>query len=236
MTARHLIGARTGTDWINLFDNLDEAAEMHPSSLVLGEYMSEFLTHPHPDLGRTGAVCPFVKTSVGKHTVWVSFVRGTEAELTHETMQTVIDDAFDIFAGLRRDYREQVTQTVVTVFPDLVDFTKIDEVHANRKPQFVAKGYMLGQFYPDCPQQGLWNPDFRPLAAPVPMLIVRKMMSTDYPFLVGQRDWLYSYFSQFAPDLPIRLRASMAEKMVVADDMIEAFAELRIHNIDEHAK
>ena len=47
---------------------------------------------------------------------------------------------------------------------------------------------MIGQFYPGCAENGLWNPDFRPLDSPLPMLAIRHMVESDLPFLTRETD------------------------------------------------
>jgi hypothetical protein len=46
---------------------------------------------------------------------------------------------------------------------------------------------------------GLWNEDFRPLRAPVPLLAVRRMLVFDLPFLVESSSHLDAWLERFAP-------------------------------------
>ncbi|MCE5291867.1 MAG: hypothetical protein LLG14_21870 [Nocardiaceae bacterium] len=231
-----MTAATTELEWVNLFDDVATSVTRHSCARILAAYMSDFLTRPLAELGRTGAVCPFVRTSLKKKTVWVTFLDGDDRTLTDETIHAAIDDAATLFTELRRQSPDEATHTMIVAMPGLTEFQRIDDIHFLRKSEFVARGQMLGQFYPGCTQEGLWNREFRPLDAPVPMLIIRRMMSTDYPFLASDTKWLYAYFSRFAPELPVRLRSSLADTMVVTGEVAGAFAALRMHNEDEHAR
>ncbi|AHD19712.1 hypothetical protein Y013_02825 [Rhodococcus pyridinivorans SB3094] len=134
-----------------------------------------------------------------------------------------MEDQFDLYTTLsREDDRDRSLKTLVTVLPDLTGFEVIDVVHTEFKSRFVEHGFMLGQFYPGCTQPGLWNHDFHPLDAPLPMLVARHMMTTDFPFLVGRQEWLCAYFKKFAPALPSTLRLTIAKRMKYDGDAVDA--------------
>lgn len=42
---------------------------------------------------------------------------------------------------------------------------------------------MIGQFHPLSDEPGIYNPDFRPLRSPFPMIAIRKIVPEDHPFL-----------------------------------------------------
>ncbi|NEW58267.1 hypothetical protein GV794_21825 [Nocardia cyriacigeorgica] len=232
MNARSCIGKQSGVDWVSLYDDVDECASRFPEAPGLISWIEDYLIRPHQSLGRTGAVCPFVKQAVKGHTIWTAFVSG-DTDPTVEAMQDMVDDAMDIYIDLIDTDNNTPLHTVVTIFPDLTDCRLIEAVQSARKSQFVQRGLMLGEFYPGCQQTGLWNKDFFPLDSPMPMLVVRKMMKSDFPFLASSPEWLYAYLSQYAPDLPARLRRAIAERLHVHGDLTEAIAELRIHEINQ---
>ncbi|MCJ0904294.1 hypothetical protein MTX36_12765 [Rhodococcus sp. ARC_M6] len=129
-------------------------------------------------------------------------------------MSDVVEDMADIYPELPpRDGKDEIFKAIIAVFPDVNDFDLIDTVQFHGKSTFVNKGMMLGQFYPGCLQSGLWNDDFRALDAPLPMLAVRQMVSTDYPFLTGRAEWMSAYLKRFAPTVPPTARAFIVAKM-----------------------
>ena len=50
---------------------------------------------------------------------------------------------------------------------------------------------MLGFMHAGAEAEGLWNPDFRPMKAPMPLLVVRRLVETDAPFISKQHiQWI----------------------------------------------
>ncbi|NNH71362.1 hypothetical protein HLB23_16075 [Nocardia uniformis] len=229
-------GPRTGVHWWNVYADPEQWKRQGRAAETLLRWMDDYLPRPHPELGRPGAVCPFVRNSAAQQLIWAGSAGGGDA-LSAQRINHTLDDAFELYCGLMRESPTDARRlTLVTVFPELTRYDMIDAVHRARKTQVVAEGLMLGQFYPGCPVPGLWNRDFHPLDAPVPMLVLRPMMSTDFPFLVSRADWLYAYFTRLAPDLPRNLRWAIADRMLVDGPDADAITELRVHSADEHAR
>lgn len=229
-------GSRSGVRWWNVYADQEQWERQGPESGLFLRWMTDHLFRPHPELGRPGPVCPFVRISAERRLVWAGSAAGGDA-LPSERMHRVIDDAFEVYCGLRSENPTQAQHlTLVTIFPGLTGYDRIEAVHQARKTEVVRAGLMLGQFYPGCPVPGLWNRDFHPLAAPVPMLVLRPMMSTDFPFLVARIDWLYAYFTKFAPDLPRKLRWAIAQRSMVDGPGAGEITDLRVHSADEHAR
>ncbi|GGK45703.1 DUF6875 domain-containing protein [Nocardia camponoti] len=220
-------GPTTNATWSCVYDDPARWIVDHPHASAVVAWFADSLMRPDPQQGRPGPVCPFMKPAAAQHRIWIA-----EVEDASHKLANTIDDAFTLYRSLPTDR----PPTVVTVFPDLTDTAEIDQAHAEAKDHIVAQGAMLGQFYPGCPVAGLFNADFRPLNAPTPMLVIRPMMNTDFPFLVGRREWLVAYLAKHAPGLPRKLRGQIAERMHVAEPSPDAIPELRAHFADEHAQ
>ncbi|MQY28309.1 DUF6875 domain-containing protein [Nocardia aurantia] len=228
--------ADTGIQWWNVYDDPHRWARLDPAAGRLVRWVDEHLARPHPELGRDGAVCPFVRHSSTRRVLWAGLVTGGDA-LGVADIDAAVAEAIEVYGGLRgRTPAEARSLTLITIFPGLTRTDRIDEVHRARKSEVVSRGWMLGQFYPGCDVPGLWNREFHPLDAPVPMLVLRTMMSTDFPFLAGRADWLYAYFTALAPDLPKKLRWAIAERMRVDGPAAEDITALRVHRAAEHAR
>ncbi|WP_327145499.1 DUF6875 domain-containing protein [Nocardia sp. NBC_01327] len=225
----------SGVTWCNVYGEPQRWEQQGPAAATLVRWVSDHLLKPHAGLGRPGPVCPFMRHTTTRQLLWAGAATGTD--WSTEGMQGVMDDAFAVYARLRQENpADSRGLTLVTLFPDLSRHELIDAVHRARKTQAVAAGLMLGQFYPGCTVPGLWNSDFHPLDAPVPMLVLRPMMSTDFPFLVARTEWLYAYFTRFAPDLPGKLRWAIAERMRVVGPEAGEITALRMHSAGEHAR
>jgi hypothetical protein len=80
------------------------------------------------------------------------------------------------------------------------------------KADYVSRGLMIGEFYDGPPAKaGLWNQDFRPLRSPVPLLAIRRMVRTGFPFLRDDRDFVAACLANFDDyEIPVRLRTVVA--------------------------
>ena len=156
----------------------------------------------HPDLGRAGAVCPFIDAAIKKDLLRVAFVRGNN--FGHDGLVRLITEIAEAFPELSPVHGPDSTyKAVLVVFPELTDFGLIDSVQHECKSAFVERGLMVGQFYPGHQRAGLHNPDFKPLDAPMAMLAVRNMVVSDYPFLRENEKWMDAYLSRFGRVLPV---------------------------------
>lgn len=235
MTAHTQRGPRTGRSWRDVYDDADRWAARYPDAAEFTRWIAGHLVHPHPELGRDGPVCPFIRQATNRHALWAAVIRGGD-ELTAEDISAAVLDSHELYDRLRAGAADDRRLTTVALFPGLTRYDRIDAVHRRHKTEVVRDGLMLGQFYPGCPVPGLWNAAFHPLDAPLPMLVIRPMMTTDYPFLVARTDWLDAYFGKVAPQLPRGLRWAIAERMRVPETEAGAITALRVHARDEHAR
>ncbi|MFI9510322.1 DUF6875 domain-containing protein [Nocardia sp. NPDC052566] len=175
-----------------------EYAEALRATLV---WARQYLMRPNPDLGRTGPVCPFVAGSLRHNRFHLTVCAGA---LDEPTVLDTVRDHRDWFLDLARaDVKQAQLTTILILFPDLPiqDIPRlIDDTQAKLKLDFVESGLMIGQFHPIPPNQpGLWNPDFRPLRSPVPMLVIRHMVPSDIPFLTMDSRYLAAHRRVFGP-------------------------------------
>ncbi len=171
-------------------------------------WVEGFLCNPHQQLGRAGAVCPYTETSMKKDQFWLTIWRGDASSV--EGISHGVIRYRDWFLEIEPRFgKEAQFKTILMLFPDLRPEdapTIIDVVQQKLKPEFVSKGLMIGQFHPHCPEPGLWNQDFRPLQSPVPLLAMRHMVLSDFPFLRMKEKFLSSYIEVFSNAIPPRIQ------------------------------
>lgn len=146
------------------------------------------------DLGRTGDVCPYVAGALTNGTVHYALVAGDD--LTALNVTAVVGSLGISFDQVRTQSRRPELETVIILFPEMaVDILEpiIFDVHHTLKDSFVRAQRMLGEFLPDYDAPGIHNPRFRPLTAPVPLLVIRSMVSNDAIFLGDSCDWLRAH-------------------------------------------
>ena len=177
------------------------------------DWARSYLCEAHPELGREGPVCPYVQASMRKRSFFLTVQRGREH--TPADVERTVKDLRDWFLQLEPSRGPQrIYKTILCLFPDLAKTDVpilIDQVQDRLKAEYVPLGVMVGEFHDGPPDKaGLWNPDFRPLAAPVPMLVIRYMVSTDFPFLANDPTFMKHYLDLFGGEVPAHLRADVA--------------------------
>lgn len=172
---------------------------LHPLH-VTAQWSLDFLCNTHADLGRKGAVCPFTKPSIDKELFWLSLY--VKPSLHPADISEVMIKYRDLFFQLPpHKGREAQYKTILVVFPQVQEEDckeLIDNVQQQLKHEFVPKGLMIGQFHANCQESGLWNEKFKPLQSPLPMLVIRNMVLSDYPFLIHDEAMVKSWTLQFA--------------------------------------
>lgn len=196
---------------------LPEPAERYRDVLEeVVRWTHEYLCRGHPELGRGGPVCPYARPSLERELLWLALHCGTDPPL--DELSAAVGGYGRWFGQLPpTSGREAQFKAILIVLPDLpVERAPdvIDEVHAAMKPQFVADGLMLGQFYPACERPGLWNSRFRPLSSTVPLLTIRHMVDADAGFLDDEARFLAAYLARFADAVPKRLQATVREAVL----------------------
>ena len=180
---------------------------------AVARWAQDYLCRPHPDLGRKGPVCPYAQASLDRGTFYLGVLRGTAFRAAE--LGELLVRYRDWFRALEPSTGPAAQfKTILLVFPDLPQGAAarvVDATQARLKPQYVADGLMIGEFHAGPPPKaGLWNPDFRPLRSPQPLLAIRHMVPSDLPFLEGERDLVAAYLDHFGPVLAAGLRTRAA--------------------------
>lgn len=218
MNTDQIVGTRSGVEPINLFaPDVATGIDLHPRAAELRRWALEYLCQSHPDLGRPGPVCPYTSRAIALRCLWAVFITGRDID--RQRIAAIVADLYDLFPAMPpRDGPDSKLKAVLAVFPDLTEYADIDTVQRDQKSRFVEQGLMLGQFYPGCTVAGLHNPAFPALDAPLPMLAIRHMVPTDFPFLSARHEWLDFYLKLFAPAIPGSIATAMSDRLVRTPD------------------
>ena len=169
---------------------LEDLQQDLPYLMEISEWAKNFLARPHPDLGRSGAVCPFVPKALKSNSIRLAAIRAKH--LNPSQVEEIVLAHLDTFLELEPREREAgLNKVILLVFTDIhINDTNIlvDGVQQKLKPLFVEQGLMLGEFHNLTESPGLHNPNFRPLRSPIPLLAIRFMVESDIPFLVATDD------------------------------------------------
>jgi uncharacterized protein DUF6875 len=160
---------------------------------AVADWITTFVARPHQDLGRAGPVCPFVPGAWERQTLWLA-----PEEIADRSVQAVvqrINEYKQLFLHAQPlDGDDAHDKAIVVVFTDLsAERAKdvFDDVLQHLGvPSYVEDGLVLGGFYASNEGAALYNPSFRPFTAPVPFLLVRHAVISDWKFCVDNKGWL----------------------------------------------
>jgi len=189
----------------------DVPDEHLPPVQAILAWARRYLVSPHPELGRNGPVCPYTQPSLHKGLFHLAALSGEgDVGAAVESLRGWYER---LGATLPAADRELLTVLLVLPHLDHTDAGGLDELQRVAKDKFVEDGLMIGQFHPVCDAPGLWNPEFKALRAPVPLLAIRKLVVFDLPFLVDHKAHAESYIRRFAPEIPPRIRKQLAQRL-----------------------
>ena len=197
-------------------DPIPERVREHQAAIrAIVDWEWSFLTQPHPELGRSGPVCPFARPALTRGTIFYTVCPG--ADLDADAVESVARSYRDWFLELEPvSGREAQYKSINMIFPDLPASALgpvIEGVQERLKLLYAREGIMIGEFHPGPPNKGgLWNDDWRPLRSPLPLLGIRHMVPTDLPFLRGERELMETYLAAFGDAVP----AALAEQVRAA--------------------
>ncbi|WP_404979060.1 DUF6875 domain-containing protein [Bosea sp. BE125] len=166
-------------------------------SILLG-WVESYLMSAHADLGRTGAVCPFTRQAAKLDTVRLSISdAGPEDE---EAVFTLLRDGFKALNAIPAKPAMAHFRTVIIGFPACAapdGIAMLKRIQKRHRFYSLARNRMIGLMYADSDAPGLWNPEFRPLRAPLPVLAIRHMVEQDAPFAARHPLLLVPYLARF---------------------------------------
>jgi len=203
--------------------SMNQLADPAPMPAVgvdaLGSYRSiaawvrSYLMRAHPQLGRPGEVCPFTSRAYQLDTIriGVSFATSRDGAVIKEYMR----DCLRQFSSIACDDSARDFRTIIVGFPNLTDEDGVAALRAAQRRltlRCLRHGLMIGRFHPRSEDEGLWNPDFRPMRAPIPLLAVRHLVRNDAPFALRHPALLASYLCRYSTAAPRHLLANFAKQ------------------------
>lgn len=191
VTLREVLSALRGTIELPGVDASDRG--------VLGEvsrWTVDYLCRTHPDLGRTGDVCPYTEVSMREGLLFSSVCHVFDADPRPAMIHVMRQTMKDFESRAPQIGNRAGLKAMLVLFPSL-EGEWIDDVQETLSLEFVSRYLMIGEFHAECDKPGLHNRAFKPLRSPIPLLAVRNMMLTDLAFLKGSDTKLHYYLQRF---------------------------------------
>ena len=177
------------------------------------DWIKSFVAKPHKELGRSGPVCPFVPRALDLQTIWLAPERTADRSVLDIVQR--MNSYRRLFLDVRPDAGDDADyKSFVVVFTDLsADRAKnlfADILQHLGVPSYADDGLVMGGFYQTSEGSALYNPNFRPFKSPVPFLLMRHTVISDWKFFLDNEDWLnlwaHRYGESAVPALAAELR------------------------------
>ena len=167
---------------------------------AVADWIKTFVVRPHKDLGRAGAVCPFVPGALEHEILWLAPEhvgdRGAAdiAELVSRYKRLLLGTQ-------PTDGDSAKYKVIVIVFTDLSGDRAqgvFDDVQQRLAVSSYAEdGIVFGPFYDGNVGTAIYNASFRPFQSPVPFLFVRQGVISDWKFFLDSELWLSLWARRF---------------------------------------
>lgn len=175
-------------DWQHLYQSL--------------RWTLDFIAKPHPNMGRPGSVCPFVKPSIQQGLLYFALCQLQSRPISVDEITERMHAYHRQFLALPSPSAElgklKCLVVVLPAIPDDIAESLMEPLHKSLKTEFLKEDVMLGQFYATCKVPATTNPDFYPLQSPLPLFVFRTFIESDWRFLEGHLDWESTYLEKFS--------------------------------------
>jgi hypothetical protein len=160
---------------------------------AVADWVKTFVAQPHQDLGRDGPVCPFVPRALDRRVLWLALEKSADRS---------VPDVVELISSYQRLFLDAqpaegddaIYKSFVVLFTDLsADRARAlfgDVLQQLAVPSYVDQGFVMGGFYEGNEGTAIYNPAFRPFTSPVPLLLVRQAVISDWKFFLDNEAWL----------------------------------------------
>ena len=167
----------------------------------VANWVKTFVAGPNKNLGRAGPVCPFVPRACERKTLWLA---------PEQVANQSVPDLVQLVSGYKRlllrahpiEGDEANYKAILIVFTDVsADRAKeyLDDVQIQRlkRLSYAEDGVVLGEFHERNEGAAIRNLSFQPFKAPMPFLLMRLAVISDWMFFLDNKDWLTFWARRF---------------------------------------
>jgi len=165
-------------------------------------WMEDYLGQPHPQLGRNGEICPYIKAALRKDHVSYRCYDAVTTISAREIADVFLRECVALERLVDPADADADLTAVCVLFPRMApaDFPNMAAAHQLAKGALMSRGIMLAVFYPGYEKQALYNPDFKLYQSPYPVAALRPMAIRDIAFLEYNREAFAEYRRRFAAE------------------------------------
>lgn len=178
----------------------EDLSDLHRQALTdTLAWLRNFIMKPHPNLGRPGAVCPYVASAIDEGLLYLSV--GSPADpLNHATLY----EEMDVYRGIFQQFTAPGNPDLANLRCILVLFPETPESVFDDPPglkvlksEMMLQDITIGQFHPVSNPKRLLKEKFFPVQAPTCIYVMRPFAEFDWVFIKGEREWRDIYRRKF---------------------------------------
>ena len=165
---------------------------------AVAQWMREYLMSAHPDLGRPGDVCPF-SAQAARADVFRLAVSGAGPSDAFAMRRQMLK-GFSTFDSVPHQRGMATFRSVVVAFPHCASpegIASLAAVQKSLRRLSFETARMIGVFHQRAEAPGLWNPVFRPLRSPIPLIAIRALVENDAAFVIRHPLLAPAYLRRF---------------------------------------
>jgi hypothetical protein len=177
----------------------------------MSDWTRSFLMRDHAELGRSGNVCPF--TSMGARMDTLRFGVSDATPIETSRIRGELIEIFSQFERIPHPRKMGIYRAIMIGFPNCSGaegVAALSKVQKSLRFFSFRRARMIGLFHPQADAPGLWNPRFRPLRAPLPMIALRSLVVQDAAFVMRHPLLAPAYLANF----PLAGTRQLAERML----------------------
>lgn len=176
-----------------------EAAPAADATLAaVAQWMRDYLMSAHSELGRAGDVCPFTGQAARLDVFRLAASEAGPNDVL--TIRRQMLRAFATFDDIAYPRGMANFRSVIVAFPHCASPAGIASLAAVQKSLrrlSFATARMIGVFHQGADAPGLWNPAFRPLRSPIPLIAIRALVENDAAFVMRHPLLAPAYLRRF---------------------------------------
>lgn len=170
-------------------------------------WIREFIMRPHPSLGRTGVVCPYVKTSIDESIFFLT-VAYPEDPSNYSQIMSALETCRTRFLTVEPTSGPlSILRVLLILFPHAVEKDLELPLESKRmKSEMMEAGVTVGQFFPTEDIDKFLKSRFFPVQPPMCLYTMRQFIETDWMFIHREPEWRAIYLKRFGkpPELKPR--------------------------------
>ena len=173
---------------------------------ALSTWVADYPMNDHAELGRSGTVCPFVKQASRLDILRLSISPAGPGD--EESTFAEIRSSFDKLVRIPAPRGKERLRTIAIGFPGCAGddgIAMLERVYRRHKYYTLLRFRMIAFFHAGSETHGLWNPAFRPMRAPMPVLAIRYLIEQDAVFAAKHKLLTLPYLLRFGPSGARRL-------------------------------